>query len=47
LPFVAFRASSDGPGDPLGLEGFLQFFAWYRLASRNAASATASFLAGL
>jgi nucleoside phosphorylase len=47
LPFIAFRASSDGPGDPLALEGFLQFFAWYRLASRNAASATASFLAGL
>ena len=47
LPFVAFRASSDGPGDPLGLDGFLQFFAWYRLAARNAAAATAVFLDGL
>lgn len=47
LPFVAFRASSDGPGDPLGLEGFLEFFAYYRLAARNAASAVAVFVASL
>lgn len=48
LPFIAFRAVSDGDGDPLGLPGFpAQFFAYYRLASRNAAAATASFLARL
>lgn len=44
LPFVAFRASSDGGDDPLALSGFLEFFAYYRLAARNAASAAAVFL---
>jgi nucleoside phosphorylase len=45
LPFVAFRAVSDGAGDPLGLPGFpAQFFAYYRLAARNAAAATAAFV---
>ena len=44
LPFVAFRASSDGSDDPLALSGFLEFFAYYRLAARNAASAAAVFL---
>lgn len=47
LPFIAFRAVSDGVGDPLGLAGpYEQFFAYYRLASRNAAAATEAFLAG-
>jgi nucleoside phosphorylase len=45
LPFVAFRAASDGAGDPLGLPGFpFQFFAYYRLAARNAAAVTIAFL---
>jgi nucleoside phosphorylase len=45
LPFIAFRAVSDGAGDPLGLPGFpAQFFAYYRLAARNAAAATIAFL---
>ncbi|MFM7144414.1 MAG: hypothetical protein ACKO2K_21125, partial [Alphaproteobacteria bacterium] len=47
LPFVALRASSDGPGDPLGLDGFLEFFAYYRLAARNAASAASTFVSSL
>jgi len=45
IPFIAFRAVSDGAGDPLGLPGFpVQFFAYYRLAARNAAAATVAFL---
>lgn len=45
LPFIAFRASSDGSSDPFGLEmGFVQFFAYYRLAAHNAAAATAAFV---
>jgi nucleoside phosphorylase len=45
LPFIAFRAVSDGAGDPLNLPGFpSQFFAYYRLAGRNAAFATIAFL---
>jgi len=45
LPFIAFRALSDGAGDPLGLPGFPgQFFAYYRLAAENAARATTAFL---
>jgi nucleoside phosphorylase len=45
LPFIAFRAVSDGAGDPLGLPGFpAQFFLYYRLAARNAAAATVAFL---
>ena len=45
LPYVAFRAGSDGAGDPLGLPGFpAQFYAYYRLAARNAAAATIGFL---
>lgn len=48
LPFVAFRAVSDGTADPLGLPGFpSQFFAYYRLAAENAAIATAAFLEAL
>jgi nucleoside phosphorylase len=45
LPFIAFRAASDGRGDPLGLPGFpAQFFVYYRLAARNAAAVTVAFL---
>jgi len=48
LPFIAFRAVSDGEGDPLDLPGFpFQFFAYYRLAARNAAAAAAAFVQGL
>ncbi len=48
LPFIAFRAVSDGAGDPLGLPGFpAQFFVYYRLAARNAAQATVAFLQAL
>ena len=45
LPFIAFRAVSDGgPGDPLNL-GFLdQFVAYYPLAAHNAAAMTVAFL---
>jgi nucleoside phosphorylase len=46
VPFIAFRAVSDGAGDPLGLPGFpAQFFAYYRLAADNVAAATAAFVA--
>lgn len=45
VPFIAFRAVSDGAEDPLMLPGFpTQFFAYYRLAARNAATAAAAFL---
>jgi nucleoside phosphorylase len=45
FPFIAFRAVSDGEGDPLNLPGFpAQFFAYYRLAAHNAAAATVRFL---
>jgi nucleoside phosphorylase len=45
VPYIAFRAVSDGAGDPLGLPGFpAQFLAYYDLAARNAAAATAAFL---
>jgi adenosylhomocysteine nucleosidase len=45
IPFVAFRAASDGSEDPLGLtEPFAQFFVYYELAARNAATATGAFL---
>src|SRR5262249_22363300 len=45
VPFIAFRAVSDGAGDPLGLPGFpAQFFAYYRLAADNAAAATTAFV---
>lgn len=45
VPFIAFRAVSDGAGDPLGLPGFpSQFFAYYRLAAHNAAAAAVAFL---
>lgn len=45
IPFIAFRAVSDGEGDPLDLPGFpAQFFAYYRLASSNAAATATAFL---
>jgi len=45
LPYVAFRATSDGEQDPLGLPGFpSQFFAYYPLAARNAATAAIALL---
>jgi hypothetical protein len=45
VPFIAFRAVSDGAGDLLGLPGFpVQFFAYYRLAGWNAAATTVAFL---
>jgi len=48
LPFIAFRAVSDGSGDPLALPGFpAQFFAYYPVAAENAAAATEAFLAAL
>lgn len=48
LPYIAFRAVSDGSEDPLDLPGFpAQFFAYYRLAASNAAAATEQFLARL
>jgi nucleoside phosphorylase len=44
-PFIAFRAVSDGAGDPLGLPGFpFQFFFYRQLAADNAATATMAFL---
>lgn len=48
VPFIAFRAVSDGAGDPLGLAGSVaQFTAYYHLAARNAAAATLAFLEGV
>ena len=45
LPFIAFRAVSDGQGDDLMLPGYpFQFFAYQGLAAHNAAAATATFL---
>jgi len=45
IPFIGFRAVSDGSPDPLGLSGFPgQFFAYYRFAAHNAAAAAAAFL---
>jgi nucleoside phosphorylase len=44
-PFIAFRAASDGGGDPLGLPGFpFQFFFYRQLAADNAATAAMAFL---
>jgi nucleoside phosphorylase len=45
LPFIGFRAVSDGGGDPLGLPGFpAQFFYYRQLAADNAAAVTLAFL---
>lgn len=47
LPFIGFRAVSDGGGDPLGLPGFpVQFFYYRQLAADNAAHVTLAFLSG-
>ena len=44
-PFIAFRAVSDGNGDPLMLPGFpFQFFAYRHLAADNAGLMTVAFL---
>jgi len=44
--FIAFRAVSDGGGDPLMLPGFpAQFFYYRQLAADNAAIATVAFIA--
>ena len=48
VPYIAFRAVSDGAEDPLELPGFpAQFFAYYPLAAHNAAAAASGFLARL
>jgi nucleoside phosphorylase len=45
IPFIAFRALSDGDGDPLHLPGFpAQFFFYKQLAADNAAMVTLAFL---
>lgn len=44
-PFIAFRALSDGDGDPLMLPGFpVQFFFYRQIAADNAAAVTLEFL---
>jgi nucleoside phosphorylase len=45
LPFIAFRAISDGSPDPLMLPGYpSQFFVYYQLAAENAQIATLAFI---
>jgi nucleoside phosphorylase len=45
VPFIAFRALSDGLGDPLSLPGFpFQFFVYRQLAANNAAAVALAFL---
>jgi hypothetical protein len=45
LPFIGFRAVSDGGGDPLHLPGFpFQFFVYRQISADNAARATLAFL---
>jgi nucleoside phosphorylase len=45
IPFLAFRAMSDGQGDPLMLPGFpFQFFVYRQLAADNAATVALAFL---
>ena len=46
VPFIGFRAASDGGGDPLHLPGFpAQFFVYKQLAANNAAATALAFLA--
>lgn len=46
VPFIGFRAASDGGGDPLHLPGFpAQFFVYKQLAADNAAATALAFLA--
>lgn len=45
LPFIGFRAVSDGGGDPLHLPGFpVQFFYYRQISADNAALTTLAFL---
>jgi nucleoside phosphorylase len=45
IPFIAFRALSDGQGDPLNLPGFpFQFFVYRQIAANNAAAVALAFL---
>ncbi len=45
VPFIGFRAGSDGAGDPLMLPGFpFQFFFYKQIAADNAGIATLDFL---
>ena len=45
IPFIAFRAMSDGKGDPLRLPGFpFQFFVYRQLAADNAGTTALAFL---
>jgi nucleoside phosphorylase len=45
VPFLGFRAVSDGGGDPLGLPGFpFQFFYYRQISADNAAMTTLAFL---
>jgi nucleoside phosphorylase len=48
VPFIGFRAASDGGGDPLHLPGFpSEFFVYRQLAADNAAATALAFLAAL
>jgi hypothetical protein len=45
VPFIGFRAASDGGGDPLHLPGFpAEFFVYRQLAANNAAATALAFL---
>ena len=45
VPYIGFRAASDGGGDPLGLPGYpFQFFVYRQLAADNAAATALAFL---
>jgi nucleoside phosphorylase len=45
IPFIGFRAASDGKGDPLMLPGFpVQFFFYKQVAADNAAAVAYAFL---
>jgi nucleoside phosphorylase len=45
VPFLGFRAVSDGGGDPLGLPGFpAEFFYYRQISADNAALTTLAFL---
>jgi len=45
IPFIAFRAQSDGKGDPLMLPGFpFQFFVYRQIAADNAGIVALAFL---
>jgi len=45
VPFIGFRAASDGGGDPLHLPGFpAEFFVYRQLAANNAAATALVFL---